>query len=611
MRFRRGRNEDGTGPGGSSTSAKRGRHAQPKPDQRLIDIATRSGISATSSNFGLLATLSEVVPADEDAVLVISDDSSALGLAGAIADYWPSARVRLLTSPQVPRDFPRVVKTPVTNIDDVFNAVAAGPTPGLIIEDTRNRSYQRYGIFQKAFLSLRDGGTYVARYVHDEVYAATKAGVTDTTNYWTSVFADSTRVTHANSWERVAADAFAGATSAGPHLVVRKRGQHLMKISNLLHKGEARVEGCLTRRCGDGAVERIASIPPRTWETRSDFETTDESYAKRYLKDTYKVRELVAKAYGDAVVAPRQVITMSGLLLPESSMQPLVRPMLNRFITDAGADYALDPRLDTEPRELPGTFFHLDNEYPGHYGHFTSQDLTKLWAWDDALKYDPDCRLLLSPPHGRDDLHAFQYRLLEAFGIPKERIEVFTAPVRVERLVSATFALQNPYFASPVCKDVWGRIREQMLPQATVKVPERVFIGRGGRYRRQCLNSDQVERVFVDNGFEVVYPETLDIADQIKLFSQARAVAGYAGSGMFTMAYSVNHPTWIVVGSKSYTATTEYLFAGLYDDPIRYIMCDPEIEQPATGWSSAAYFSDYRFNFQRDGRQLNSILARL
>lgn len=583
-------------------------------DQRLINSAAQAKITQESPDFALMLRLSDDVPSDVKSILVISDDSSALPLAGAIAAFWPSARVRLLTSPQVPAEFPAVIKTPVSSVNDIFNAVAAGPAPGLIIEDARNRSFQRYGVFKRTFLALCDGGTYVSLHSSYEVDAAGADDTTDTAAQWTSAFMSSpSNSSNASAWERVANDALARATQLGPHLVLRKQGQHLMKINSLLHRpgGEAGVEACVARRAGADAVERIASIPARTWEVRSDFETTDETYAHRYLKDTYNVRELVAKVYKGAVLAPRQVITMSGLLLPESSMQPLVRPMLNRFITDAGPEYALDPRFNVEPKLLQGTFFHLDNEYPGHYGHFTSQDLTKLWAWDAALEYDTDCRILASAPPGRDDLHPYQYRLLSAFGIPRDRVTVFTSPVRVERLVNATFALQNPYFASPVCKEVWGRVRDRILPESRAEVPKRVFVGRSGGLRRRCINSDDVERVFIENGFEVVYPETLDIADQIKMFSQAEAVAGYAGSGMFTMAYSQQHPTWIVLGSKSYTATTEYLLAGLYDDPIRYVMCEPEVPQPVSGWSSAAYFSDYRFDFDRDGKKLDSILSRI
>lgn len=564
-------------------------------------------------DFSIAMMIAGALGSSASVIAIISDSDDMRHMAAIIAERWQNAKVRLLSTPPVSAGLPGVVKTPVSSIDDVFNAIAAGPAPDIIVDDAASRSFGEFGLFKRLFLALNDGGRYVALDADVEHLAAQAEGSNNSTQHWLSELREPNTGITKDPWASAVSKAIDESRSVGPHLVITKRGRHLTKINNLLHRegGESRVEGCVNRRSGQGAVERIASIPGHSWNANSDFETTDADYAARYLKDSYSVRELVAKVYRGPVVAPRQVITMDGLLLPESSMQPLVRPMTNRFITDAGPDFAWDPRLEEEPGMLSGTYFYLDNEYPGHYGHFTSQDLTKLWAWDDALRYDPNCKILISPPPQKPDLNPYQYELLRAFGISRDQVTLLSAPMRVEKLIVSTFALQNPYFASPVCLEIWGKIRDRLMAEAARDLPKRVFIGRSRQLRRRCLNSDEVESVFRSHGFEIVYPENLGIADQIALFSQAEAVAGYAGSGMFTMAYSQNHPTWIVIGSRSYTATTEYLLANLHEDPIRYAMCDPEIEQPVSGWSSDAYFSNYSFNFERDGRQLESMLARL
>ena len=566
-----------------------------------------------SSSTDAIADSGPTELSDRGVAIIISDSVPTIQFVlSAIAALGP-VMVRLFTSSDAGKEFPDLNKTPVASIEDIFNAIASGPQPTLIVDDARDRSFQRFGVFRKVFLSLADGGAFVSCNFGDEIGAATRAGERDTTAQWLSAFDAPDKSVEATAWASVAKKATGQVTYAGSHVIVRKRGAHLMKIANLIHRpdGENRVERCVSRRSGEGSVTRLRSIPARTWEVRSDFETNDPGWAAPRLRSPLNVRELVARAYRNVTVAPRQVVTSSNLLLPESSMQPLVRPMRNYSLTDAGPDYTIDPGIDHPATPLEGTFFYLDNEFPGHYGHVTSQDLTRLWAWEDALELDADCRLLLSAPKGQRDIHDYQYRLLESYGIRRDQVVVFDRPQRVERLVIASLALQNHYFASPVCKDIWSRVREGILDDSRIDLPRRVFVGRNGGLRRRCLNNTEVETRFKEHGFQVVYPEQLDISDQIRMFSEAEAVAGYAGSGMFTMAYSKNHPTWIVLGSRAYTANTEYMIAGLYDDPIRYMLCEPEIKQPAGGWSADAYFSDFSFDFGRDGDQLDSILTRI
>ncbi|MFD2796814.1 glycosyltransferase family 61 protein [Promicromonospora vindobonensis] len=549
-------------------------------------------------------------------VVVITDSAAPMDLARAVESSARAVRVRLMTSTAVPTDLrsPTIVVTPVTSVRDMFNAIASGPAPDVIIEALESLDPRRSGAFGRLFLALNDEGAYI--------FARPGGEVRDTSVVWDwlrgrverEVAGSDDRRPRRRSVEQAIGEAISSVTVNNGSVVVRKSGQHLMKIYNLLHRpdGESRLETAVQRRAGARAVERIATIPAEALEVETDLRTNNPDLAMKRFKRRYDVRPLVARVIRDALCAPRQIISVDGLLLPESSMQPRVQPMYNRSLIDDGDDYAEFPVSPGEDvAKLSGTYFHLDNEYPGHFGHVTSQDLTKLWAWESALYYDPDCRVLLSPPVGKSDLNEFQYRLLAAFGITRDRVTLLRGPVRVERLINATFGLQNPYFVSPRCKDIWQRIGAEVAAKSTVQAPKRLFVSRGDGLPRRCINGQDVEQVFRDAGFEIILPEQFDIADQIKMFREAEVVAGYAGSAMFNMVYSSAKTTWFVIGSRSYTATTEYLLAALYDDPIRYFFCDPVVEQPDGGWSSEAYFSNYTFNFERDGESLDRWLAEL
>lgn len=590
----------------------------PAPDEEPRPAQEGPELSATS--LAALDLARAELDLAERFVVIVGDTEDAVDLAPALAEVWPTAHLRLMTKNQPPRERrPDDLRlTPVASVPDIFNALAAGPAPDVIIELGGDRGYAGHGAFGATFLSLRDGGAYLKVDLAGEVAAASADDADDSLWQWLGRSLGDQHQPPRLTGEldkqglvRTLGEAISGVTIRDGSAVVHKRGEHLMKVNNLLHRpdGEHRVEQTVVRRCGEGSASTIAGEPAHDFEVTSPVWVNDAEAGVR-LRDRYLVRELAAREYLGAVCAPRGVVTMGGLFLPESSMQPLVRPWFNRGTQDAGPDYAVFPRVSGPIPTLPGSYYHLDNEFPGHYGHVTTQDLSRLWAWDAAVERDPDVRVLLSPPTGHQEPHDYQLRLLEAFGIERDRVTVLREPARVERLVSATLGLQNHYFASPVCTPVWERIRGALVPEAEGSTPERVFIGRN-ETRRRCLNGDEVERRFVEAGFTVVHPETLDIAEQIRVFSGARAVAGYAGSSMFTMAYATGDTHWIVIGSRSYTATTEHLLATLHRQPIDYFFADPEVEQPAGGFAPEAYFSDYTFNFERDGADLDALLARL
>ena len=137
--------------------------------------------------------------------------------------------------------------------------------------------------------------------------------------------------------------------------------------------------------------------------------------------------------------------------------------------------------------------------------------------------------------------------------------------------------------------------------------PSRVFFARRGS-KRVCVNADQLEAEFVAAGFEVVHPEDHPLAEQVQLVRNARAVAGYAGSAMFTTAFAGAPKHVIVVGPESYPAHNEYMLASLVGHDLDLVLCRPEVPRE-DGWTMESFHSDYVYDPQREGVFLRSAIA--
>jgi capsular polysaccharide biosynthesis protein len=56
--------------------------------------------------------------------------------------------------------------------------------------------------------------------------------------------------------------------------------------------------------------------------------------------------------------------------------------------------------------------------------------------------------------------------------------------------------------------------------------------------RRSPANESALERAFSDNGYRVIYPEHMSLAEQIMTFAGARRIAGPHGAGLAGMVWA-------------------------------------------------------------------------
>lgn len=102
-----------------------------------------------------------------------------------------------------------------------------------------------------------------------------------------------------------------------------------------------------------------------------------------------------------------------------------------------------------------------------------------------------------------------------------------------------------------VCEDAWADLRTRFAPAGGTANADRVFISREGWPRSERLgNRSELYTMLERRGFQIVKPELLDRAAQIRLFESASIIAGEDGSGMHNTVFSNPGSTVIVVGEN-------------------------------------------------------------
>lgn len=471
---------------------------------------------------------------------------------------------------------------PNDGVAEMLETLAAQGEIQAIVDHTGDKN-----TFRGLFFALPSHGRYIL---------ANAIGGT-TGQYVAAVLASRLSQTAVEADEEALSRAIASLQFDDGACAIEKSGDHLYKLR----------DGSANRILAGGAYRDrwglLASVPGGTFSCRARVQTNNDGLDAKRHRRTIEYPELHLRRYTSVKCYPKQVYSMGNLLLPDTFRRIWAPRLKTRAVQDDALWFAAAP---VAPRiSLAGTYYALDSELPGHFGHFTTEIIARLWGWAMAKAAYPDVKAVISPKPGTSELAAWQYELLDAAGIGSTDVHVLAEPVTVDRLLGATPMFSNPRYVHPAVTEVWRSIG-QALARPTGH--RRIFVGRKpGPGRRTCTNADEVERYFRQQGFAVIFPEDHSIAEQISFFDSAEVIVGFAGSGLFNLMFAREPKKVIIIGSESYDAVNEYLIMAATGGELAYFWCEPQIPM-GDRWSVRAFMSDYHFDFRRDGKLLDATV---
>ncbi len=365
----------------------------------------------------------------------------------------------------------------------------------------------------------------------------------------------------------------------------------------------------LTRRYDQAWGEVVEHRPAVTFTSRA--EVTSHG-ADGPIPDGRRVFEVPARflrCYRNVHCTARQVVQFGDYVLPDSWRHPHQRVLNNRQLERASSffGYHLDRTAPIAVRELPGAYYYLDTELPGHFGHITTDVVSRVWGWRRAAELEPDLKALVSVSAEPRRLPGFQQTIFTALGIPADRVEIIgpREQVRVERLYGPTPQLENPTYIDPDIAEVWAELGAK-LPAGVTSTSEKIFVSRRPGDKRHCRETPGVETFFAEQGFRILFPEDHSYTDQKTIFSSARVIAGLGGSGMFNMMFAPGARV-ILISGTSYNAENEHLIAAANGNELHYFWGPSDIAMPQN-FSLTAFRSDFSFDVRRHRRELLRLL---
>lgn len=397
-------------------------------------------------------------------------------------------------------------------------------------------------------------------------------------------------------------------------LAIVKRNDHWLKLRN------EEVDRFLPSRDVPATSRIIETTHDGTFESRADLDLHESEIEPPDFPRSFEYPQLYLHEYtGEITLASHSLLFTEHTILPESFRYQQVPTLTNTKLIESPAslaqrpgrpwtDFARVPEHLHAERELDGSYFHLDCPYPGHFGHLMTEVVSRLWGWRRAKQDNPELKAILRVYRG-DRVPRLEKTIFNAYGIADEDIVWTGDPVRLRSVVGVTPMWQNfaPHYVHPQILDTWRRLGDGLI-NSDSRTPEKIFVSRPGDMRRSCRNARDVEAYFAEKGYEIIYPETLDLSAQATIFSKARVIAGFGGSAMFNILFARNLEKLIVLTHESYTARNEYLYASVLGCETHYVWSNPDLRHPEGDWSEAAFQSAWDFDFDRNRSILDKIV---
>jgi capsular polysaccharide biosynthesis protein len=222
-----------------------------------------------------------------------------------------------------------------------------------------------------------------------------------------------------------------------------------------------------------------------------------------------------------------------------------------------------------------------------HYGHFLMQSLARAWFLSDV---DPTVKVVFHYS-GREHKQPARWalRMLDAFGVPPDRILQLDAPTRLRRLhipepffeprgmahdhtVRAHEAMARPYQA------VAARIAGEAQPSAQPVYLSRRLLPPS---QRTIVGEGELEEVLRANGFRIAHTETMSLEEQVRLVNEHTDIFSNAGSAAHNVLFARYGPRLHLLTNGPNFSPDYFLYDTVAAAPTTFINCLSTADRPS------------------------------
>lgn len=170
------------------------------------------------------------------------------------------------------------------------------------------------------------------------------------------------------------------------------------------------------------------------------------------------------------------------------------------------------------------TVIYFGNIIP-YFGHFLLENINRAYALPDGEKVkvvfvDDKC----SP------IYDFVYQFMVLLDVSREDVIILDKTTRFKKVIVPEQAFNMSFYSSKEFAMVGDKMASSV--PSNQPVYEKIYFSREKMGDRKTLGEEKIQKIFENNGYKVIYPETMQMGQVVSLMKDCKSLAGCAGSAL-------------------------------------------------------------------------------
>lgn len=221
-----------------------------------------------------------------------------------------------------------------------------------------------------------------------------------------------------------------------------------------------------------------------------------------------------------------------------------------------------------------------------NFSHFHTEVLSKLCLINEITEYNNVPILIdevcLSIPQFLEELQMLNKDAHKIIPIKKGSCYNIKKLIYISDLAIYPFEIKQGYFLHYkdfIINDLGIKLLNKNLAIES-NASRKIFMSRRNTYNPRLENQGIVEQIFADNGYEIIFPEVMSFNDQLKIFSEAKFLAGVYGSGFTNIIFTNKNAKIICIQPKAIECSWFSDLAGILGQKCYFLDAELSKETP-------------------------------
>lgn len=235
--------------------------------------------------------------------------------------------------------------------------------------------------------------------------------------------------------------------------------------------------------------------------------------------------------------------------------------------------------FDEANEEIEAGIF-LNGVVSHNYYHFNLESLARLCLINTMKEYDGIPILIDDAvqwiPQLYEELMLLNKGKRKIYFLKKRQSYNIKKLIYLSKLIFIPLNIKNPFkpkYTDLVIKDKAVNLIHDNLAIDN-KIKRRIFISRKDSWNPRISNTEEIEEIFMEFGYEFILPGRMSFEEQRRVFSEAEFIAGATGAGFTNLLFSNKAATVICIVPKVSEVPCYSNISGILGQKYFFIDCD-------------------------------------